>query len=79
MKMAAILLASITGLWAGRRDFGPDVRGPLQIESDGRHYVAEIAGRTAEVTIEHDKVAFALPNQEGSFRGALRGDRIVGH
>jgi CubicO group peptidase (beta-lactamase class C family) len=79
MKLAAILLASITGLWAGRRNFGPDVHGPLQIESDGHHYVAEIAGRTSPVTIEHDKVRFELPNHEGSFRGAIRGERIVGH
>jgi CubicO group peptidase (beta-lactamase class C family) len=79
---------SLTGLWAARRDFGPAVRGTLNIDGDS----AAIAGRSAPVTFASDRrregrggsaerrsVSFALPNDEGSFRGEIRGDRIIGH
>jgi CubicO group peptidase (beta-lactamase class C family) len=79
---------SLTGLWAARRDFGPAVRGALYIDGDR----ATIAGRSAPVmfgpqrgigerggTAEGRSISFALPNGEGSFRGEIRGERIVGH
>src|SRR5438105_1533013 len=66
---------SLVGLWAARRDFGPDVRGALRL-TGGR---AEIAGRSAAVKFDHDSVTFALPNGEGRFRGAIRGEHIIGH
>jgi CubicO group peptidase (beta-lactamase class C family) len=69
---AAVVL---TGLWTARRDFGPAARGPLRID----HGQAEIAGRTAPVTADGARVSFALPNDEGSFRGSVRGDRIAGY
>ena len=45
---AVLLLASLDGLWASRRDFGPDVRGTLRISGD----LAEIAGRSATIAIK---------------------------
>lgn len=66
---------SLEGLWAGRRHFGPDVRGILLIEN-GR---AQIAGREALVTIRDGVMAFALPGDEGRFRGQIAGDRVTGH
>ncbi|HUJ15701.1 MAG TPA: serine hydrolase [Thermoanaerobaculia bacterium] len=73
--MAAAAAQPPDGLWAARRDFGPDIRGTLRIAGNR----AEIAGRTAPVTINNKQVAFELANGEGAFRGAMRGDRIVGH
>lgn len=67
---------SLAGLWAARRDFGPEVRGTLTITADGN---ASIAGRSATSTIKSRAISFALPNDEGSFRGQIRGDRIEGH
>jgi CubicO group peptidase (beta-lactamase class C family) len=70
-----IAYASLDGLWTARRDFGPDVHGPLRLTRDR----AEIAGRIAPVKIAKDVVTFELPNGEGRFRGVMRGDRIAGH
>ena len=71
----AFAYASLDGLWAARRDFGPDVRGTLRVTGDR----ARIAGRSAAVTTDGDRVAFDLPNAEGAFRGTIRESRIVGH
>ena len=67
--------SSLAGLWAGRRHFGPDVRGVLLIEN-GR---AQIAGREAPVTTQDGVMAFALPGDEGRFRGRIVAGRILGH
>lgn len=71
----AIAYASLDGLWAARRNFGPDIHGTLHLTGDR----AEIAGRSAAIKFEKGAVSFALPNGEGRFRGTIRGDRIVGH
>ncbi|MEA2165950.1 MAG: hypothetical protein QOK37_4077 [Thermoanaerobaculia bacterium] len=70
---------SLSGLWAARLDFGPHVRGTLDIDRDGPEWRASIAGRTAAVKMSEGSVSFALPNDEGSFRGTMRADRITGH
>ena len=67
--------ASLDGLWAARRDFGPNVRGTLRLTRER----ADIAGRSAPVKIDHDQISFDLPNAEGAFRGTIRGERVVGH
>jgi len=87
MKLAgAILLLTavtasaappITGLWAARKDFAK-VHGPLEIERDGNDWRASIAGHDAAVTVDHQNVSFALPGDDGSFRGTIRGERIFG-
>jgi CubicO group peptidase (beta-lactamase class C family) len=71
----AASLPQLTGLWVARRNFGPDVRGPLVID----HGRASIAGREADVKISGENVSFALPDGEGSFRGIIRGTSIEGH
>jgi len=71
---AVLLLASLDGLWAARRDF-PVVAGTLRVTADR----AEIAGRSAPVTRKDSQITFELPNGEGAFRGVVSGDRIVGH
>jgi len=71
----SLAFASLDGLWAARRDFGPLVRGTLRITGDR----AEIAGRSAPVTVDGDSVTFALSGGEGAFRGTIRGKQILGH
>ena len=72
---AAIAEPSLVGLWVAKRHFGPDVRGTLTIVGDR----ATIAGRSAPVKIDQATVTFTLPGDEGSFRGLIRSDEIVGH
>lgn len=71
---AVLLLASLDGLWAARRDF-PAVGGTLRLTAER----AEIGGQSAPITMKNGEVAFELPNGAGAFRGHVRGDRIVGH
>lgn len=70
---------ALVGLWHAKRRFGPEVRGRLTIEIEGESGTAAIAGRTAPLEIDGDRVVFALPGGEGAFRGRLESDRIVGH
>lgn len=69
----------IVGLWLAKRRFGPEVRGRLAIEIEGRTGIAEIAGRRAPVEVEGGRVAFTLAGGEGAFQGRLQSGRIVGH
>jgi CubicO group peptidase (beta-lactamase class C family) len=71
--------AEIVGLWRARRSFGPEVRGTLLVSREGARGHAEIAGRSAPVRFDGDRLSFALPNGEGEFRGRLGKGRIVGH
>jgi CubicO group peptidase (beta-lactamase class C family) len=77
--MATAITPNLAGLWAAQRDFGPDVRGSLEITRDGKAWRADIAGRSAAVSVDGKQIKFALPNDEGSFRGARDGERIIGH
>jgi CubicO group peptidase (beta-lactamase class C family) len=70
---------ALAGLWAARNNSGPDVRGVLTIVREGNDWLAEIAGRSAPVTIENDRVSFQLPAGEGRFRGRTNGQQITGH
>jgi CubicO group peptidase (beta-lactamase class C family) len=81
MKALALvlLLADMSGLWYAKKSFGPEVAGTLTIEKDGDNWRAEIAGREARVSVDKDAVTFALPHEEGEFRGRLLSDRITGH
>lgn len=69
----------LVGLWRAKRHFGPEVKGSLTIERDGAGFRAEIQGRTAPVKLDHDRLSFELAGGEGSFRGRLAKNRILGH
>jgi CubicO group peptidase (beta-lactamase class C family) len=71
----------LVGLWEAKGRFGPDVAGPLVVDRAGGAWRAAIAGRTAQVRVAHDSVAFDLPDGSGSFIGRLdaQGGRVVGH
>lgn len=69
----------ITGLWAAKKRFGPDVRGTLTLVQEASGWRAEIAGREATVTQAGDTLRFALAGELGGFRGRIQGNRIRGH
>jgi CubicO group peptidase (beta-lactamase class C family) len=69
----------LVGLWRAKRHFGPEVRGSLTIQRDGAGFRAEIQGRAATVKLDQDRLSFELAGGEGSFRGRLTKNRIVGH
>jgi CubicO group peptidase (beta-lactamase class C family) len=67
----------LSGLWAARQRFGPDVRGTLLISRSW----ADIAGFRVPVRIEGETLSFDLPDDQGSFRGKVvaGGREIRGH
>ncbi len=73
--------ASLDGLWAAERTFGPEVAGPLVIRSVDGHLWAEIGGHSAPVDTSGGRVLFELAGDRGYFRGRLStdGDSIRGH
>jgi CubicO group peptidase (beta-lactamase class C family) len=70
---------SIVGLWRAKQQFGPMIRGSFTIERSAQSLTAEIAGWTAPVRQEGDRLSFDLPYDQGSFRGERRGVDIIGH
>jgi CubicO group peptidase (beta-lactamase class C family) len=86
---AALLLASrtapaqqgnpdLTGLWAAKARFGPDIRGPLLVLRTGKAWNADIAGFSVPARLAGREVTFELPDGKGNFRGRLSESGIVG-
>jgi hypothetical protein len=59
----------LDGLWAAKRRFGPDARGPLLVRRSGDAYVAELVGRLVPIRSLPPEVSFELPDGQGAFRG----------
>ena len=87
---AALLLASgtapgqqgtpdLTGLWAAKARFGPDIRGPLLVFRSGKAWSADIAGFSVPARFAGREVTFELPDGKGNFRGRLSESGIIGH
>lgn len=75
-----ITVDKLTGLWKGKRWFGPVKRGGLVITRSGESYTADMAGRLLAVRQESGELVFELPNGEGKFRGKLEiAGTILGH
>ena len=68
----------LTGLWAAKVRFGPDVRGPLLLIRQGNAWRADIAGFSEPVRRSARELSFELPDGRGSFRGRLNGAEIAG-
>jgi len=68
----------LTGLWAAKVRFGPDVRGPLLLFRQGNTWRADIAGFSEPVRRKARALSFELPDGRGSFRGRLNGAEIAG-
>ena len=73
--------AGIKGLWGTTRSFGPDIRGELTITCASEGWRAAIGGTQSPVSIDGDRIAFALGANKGSFRGRREpaGSAIRGH
>ena len=66
------------GLWVSHTDFGPLVRGALNLQIDGSRGRAEIAGRNATFEMREDSIRFTLAGGAGSFRGRIeRGGQSI--
>jgi len=72
---------ALIGIWGNESSFGPLVRGQLTIDARGMAWRAMISGFDAPVKHDNVSVSFALPGDEGEFRGHLSPDSesIVGH
>jgi CubicO group peptidase (beta-lactamase class C family) len=77
--MATAATPNLVGLWAAHQGTDPALGGSLEITRGGNTWRADIDGRSAPVTVDGKRVSFALPNDEGAFRGARDGERIAGH
>lgn len=69
----------LVGLWKAKQWFGPYARGPLVIEKSQSGWIADFAGRVLPVQGNGAELIFTLPDEQGSFRGRLERNRIVGH
>jgi CubicO group peptidase (beta-lactamase class C family) len=69
----------LTGLWAAKARFGPDIRGPLILLRAGDGWRADLAGFSVAARADGRGVSFELPDGKGSFRGKVDGRKIVGH
>jgi CubicO group peptidase (beta-lactamase class C family) len=69
----------LTGLWAAKVRFGPDIRGPLTLVRTGTAWRADIAGYSVAARGDGRDLSFELPDGKGSFRGTPTGRDIVGH
>jgi CubicO group peptidase (beta-lactamase class C family) len=68
----------LTGLWAAKIRFGPDIRGPLVLLRTGKAWRADIAGFSLPARVDGRQLSFALPDGKGDFRGRLMRSSIVG-
>src|SRR5262249_51826226 len=68
----------LTGLWAARVRFGPDIRGAITLLRGDGGWRADIAGFSVPVRVDGQQISFELPDGEGSFRGTTTGRGIVG-
>ena len=59
----------LDGLWAAKRRFGPDARGPLLVRRSGDGHVAELVGRLVPIRSRPPEVSFELPDGQGAFHG----------
>lgn len=69
----------LVGLWGARETLGPAIRGDLLLERHGTEWQAIIAGNEVVVRQHDDELQFTLPNNQGEFRGRLRGTSLQGY
>ena len=71
--------SELVGLWKAQQWFGPRARGSLLIEKAQSGWTADFAGQVLPVQVNGAELTFALPDSQGSFRGRVDRNRIVGH
>ncbi|HEY0411615.1 MAG TPA: serine hydrolase domain-containing protein [Allosphingosinicella sp.] len=68
----------LSGLWAAKLRYGPDIRGPLVLIRRPGGWRADLGGVSIPVAADGGRVSFVLPDGKGSFRGRRLGRDIVG-
>jgi CubicO group peptidase (beta-lactamase class C family) len=85
--LAALILAGgaaaapapdLSGLWAAKLRFGPDLRGPLFLLQDKGGWRADFAGFSVPVFFNEGRLSFELPDGRGRFHGRREGALIRG-
>ncbi|MEO5902536.1 MAG: serine hydrolase domain-containing protein [Gemmatimonadaceae bacterium] len=69
----------LSGLWVAKLRFEPAVPTPVTILRSGSSWYADVGGRRLNAQLNVRSIAFALPDDEGQFRGTLRDRGISGH
>jgi CubicO group peptidase (beta-lactamase class C family) len=64
-----ITAPNLAGLWYAKDRFGPDARGRLIVDRGATGWRASIAGRTTQVHVARNAVAFSFPDGSGAFAG----------
>jgi CubicO group peptidase (beta-lactamase class C family) len=75
---AAAEAPDLSGLWAAKLRFGPDVAGTLFLLQEGAGWRADVAGFSVPVRSAAGRLEFDLPDGKGSFRGRREGALIRG-
>ncbi len=80
-EKAASQTTSLEGVWEAKRDFGPAVKGMLDIVQANGKWSAQIAQFDVPLMVKGDRISLQLPNEQGWFEGRLEKDRslIRGH
>jgi len=72
----------LAGLWRAHHLLnGPEIRGTLAIQRTAQGWRAQIAGKSAPVSVGDTSLSFKLPGDDGSFAGRWEANReqIFGH
>lgn len=71
---------SLVGVWEAKRNFGPVVRGRLEISRSSKGWTAQIAEFNVPLTSDNNRLSFELPGDQGRFDGRLESDgSLIGH
>jgi CubicO group peptidase (beta-lactamase class C family) len=70
---------ALLGMWGYRMAFPVGLSGTLTVQHDRRHWHAEISGATADADATPGDIRIVFPNEDGLFRGRLRGNRLEGY
>ncbi len=64
---AQAVAPDLSGLWAAKIRFGPDIRGPLILLRDGNAWTADIAAFRVTASDKGGVISFSLPMARGIF------------
>lgn len=78
---AAADAPTLEGVWEGKRLFGPEIRGTLDLFQLDSGWRAQIAQFDVPVKAVRDQLSFELPGGRGAFQGTLEKDQssVRGH
>ena len=69
----------LSGLWSAGRTFGPFETARVLVTQDQQGYTADMRGYSVPVEHHGGELRFALPNDQGFFRGKWEDRKITGH